>query len=44
VNPAITYEGSAVNYANSSATMLYYPDTFTPTAGDFGPNFEFTGP
>jgi hypothetical protein len=44
VSPAITYVGSAVNYANASGTALLYPDTFTPSAGDFGPDFQFTGP
>jgi hypothetical protein len=44
VAPAITYEGSAVNYANAMATTLLFPDTFTPGGGDFGPNFQFAGP
>jgi hypothetical protein len=44
VSPAITYAGSAVNYANAAGTALLYPDTFTPSAGDFGPDFQFTGP
>jgi hypothetical protein len=42
VDPAITYGGSAVNYANPSATTLLYPDTFSAVGGDFGPNFLFT--
>jgi hypothetical protein len=41
---AITYEGSAVNYANAMATTLLFPDTFTPGGGGFGPNFQFAGP
>lgn len=43
VDPAITYTGGAVNYANPSATTLLYPDTPIPggpaSGGDFGPNF-----
>jgi hypothetical protein len=46
VNPAISYAGGAVNYGNPNATTLLYPDTFgmPDGGGDFGPNFEFTGP
>ena len=43
VDPAITYGQNAVNYANSSATTLLFPDTFA-AGGDFGPNFQFTAP
>lgn len=41
VDPAITYAGSGVNYANPAATTLLFPDTFTATVGDFGPDFQF---
>jgi hypothetical protein len=44
VAPAITYQASAVNYANPAATTLLFADTFTRSAGDFGPNFQFAGP
>jgi hypothetical protein len=42
VDPAISYGEGAVNYANSSATTLLFPDTFAGASGDFGPNFPFT--
>lgn len=41
VDPALTYQQGAVNYANPAATTLLFPDTFTTVGGDFGPNFKF---
>jgi len=43
-DPAITYGGSAVYYGSTTATTLIFPDTIATTAGDFGPNFQFTNP